>query len=230
MKYGIALFAVMAPILGAPAFAQQKASMDGEKVLAKFAQCAVRAAPREAAMVIDTAPDSAAEQAQLDLLFKKHGNCFQFGPTLAADELSAEVALGRLSVAQAAGQLAGQRQQVAFPRRALRGAIATRLYLDLAKASPPASPVPAPALGNAGLPPGYVVVRCAAALDPVIADRLVRSKRLSTTEAEAGRAFAPVLNGCARGMGRIDMTGTAIHGWAAEALYLQRRPAVAEGR
>lgn len=209
--------------LATPAPAQKKPDLAGEKVLADFAKCAVRAAPAQTRTVIDTLPDSADEKTQIDLLLQKQGGCLSLGPSLLDQQLQAQVNLGQLTPAQALTQAMSTGTQMVFTHRALRGALAERLYLDL-KDAPPA-PTPENA-SDATLPVGYSVVRCAVARDPVSADRLVRAKRLSPEEAAAGKALAPTLNGCARGKGRIDMSGTAIHGWAAEALYKQRTAGV----
>ncbi|HEX7694310.1 MAG TPA: hypothetical protein VF409_07455 [Sphingomonas sp.] len=230
MKY-VALPAMGMLCVAAPALAQKKVDLSGERVLADFARCAERAAPRQTRMVMDTRPDSADEKSQIDLLLQKQSNCMQLGPSLLDQALAAQVSLGQLTPAQAMTQAMNSQTQMMFTRRALRGALAERLYLNSVKATAPILPLTAPVDGSdADLPVGYAVVRCAVARDPVSADRLVRSKRLSSDEASAGRALAPALNACARGKGRIDMSGTAIHGWAAEALYKQRRPGAAEGR
>lgn len=217
--------------LAAPLWAGERSDLEGEKILADFAQCLVRAAPRDAQMLIDSTPDSEGEKSQFDILFRKHGGCLNFGPSIQDRQLAAEVSLGRTSLSQALSQSSRERRQMNFPGRALRGAIAQRLYLGM-----PASKFSASALPgrvddhDALLPVGYRVVLCATAQDPVSADRLVRSKRLSQEEADASHVFAPALNNCARGKGRVDISGTAIHGWAAEALYKQRRLDVLGGR
>ncbi len=215
----------------APLLAQKKPSLEGERIVADFAQCVVRAAPRQARMVMDSVPDSEDERSQLDLLLKGHSKCLNFGPSIQDQQLAAEVRLERISLSQALSQLSGEQRQMAFSHRALRGAIAERLYLDLPKAKSPAPPPSGPVDDrDVRLPVGYVVVRCAAGEDPVSADRLVRSKRLSSDETDAGRVFAPALNSCVRGKGKVDISGTMIHGWVAEALYKQRRFDALEGR
>ena len=203
----------------------------GEKILAGFAECASRAAPGKTQAVMDSVPDSDDERRQLDLLVKQQAKCVKFGPSLKQQQLASEVNLGVISLSQAVSQFQEPQRQIVFPIRALRGAIAQQLYLDLPK--PEAALLPtSEKLGDQGavIPVGYAVVRCAVARDPRSADRLVRSSRFSSGEAEAGRAFAPALNACARGKGKVDISGTAIHGWAAEALYKQRRFGALEGR
>ena len=203
-----------------PALAQKKPNLDGENVLTKFAQCVVRAVPRQSGMLIDTAPGSEEERAQILLLLQKQRECFKMEPSIAGQALGAQVNLGLLRPAQ----VVSEQRQMKFPSSAFRGAIAAQLYLGLVNMKSPISTLSAPSDNlDAGLPVGYAVVRCAVARDPISADRLVRSKRLSAVEADAGRAFAPALNGCAQGRGRVDISGTMIHGWAAEALYKQHR-------
>ena len=230
MRFACTLSAGVLLCLTPALSAQKKVSLEGENALADFAQCAVRAAPRQTSAVISTVPGSTAESAQIEALLKGQSQCLALRPSLLDDELAAQVSLGQITPVQAASQAGNRLRRMKFSSQALRGAIATRLYLNSAKAR---SLVAVPGLTDAGdalLPAGYRVVRCAATRDPVSADRLVRSKRLSTAEAEAGRAFAPALNGCARGMGKLDISGTAIHGWAAEALYKMGRPDATEGR
>lgn len=234
MRRAVSWSAGMMLCLPSPSLAEKKPNLEGEKVLADFAQCAVREAPRQSQRLIDSLPDSEDEQAQIDLLFQKHSKCMSLGSSIQGVGLAASVSLGNTSAAAAAALMANERRQLIFSRRSLRGAIATRLYLGSEMASS-AVPLPASSLpASAGetdraLPVGYVVVRCAAERDPVAAGRLVRSKRLSAAEADAGRDLAPTLNACARGRGKVDISGTAIHGWAAEALYKQRRTVAAAG-
>lgn len=184
--------------LAVPATAAGRPDLRGEKIVADFARCAVRGAPDEARALLETTPGTAAEGRSLDAFTRKRLGCMNFGP-----------ALGPL--------------QLKLNARAIRGAVAKRLYLDLDASR-------APAAYRAGLddkaalePVEYSVVRCAVSRYPEAADRLVRASRLSREEAAATRALAPALNVCARGRGRLDISGTAIHGWAAEALYKQSR-------
>ncbi|MEP9360690.1 hypothetical protein [Sphingomonas sp. KR3-1] len=219
------LSASLALCCATPALAQKKPNLDGEKILADFARCAMRAAPRETLMVLDTAPDGDGERSQIELLLRKQGKCVNFGASLEGRQLAAQVSLGQTSLTQAVSELSGTQRQMTFPYRAVRGAIAERAYLDTAGRPLMRSTFTA----SDTEPAGYAVVRCAVAQDPASADRLVRAKRLSSTEREAARALSPALNGCARGKGRVDISGTAIHGWAAEALYKQGRPDATKG-
>lgn len=235
MKRAFSLSAGMMLCLPSSSLAEKKPNLDGEKVLADFAQCAVHEAPRQSRRVMETLPDSEDEQAQIDLLFQKHSKCMSLGSSIQGAGLAASVSLGQTSLASAVDQMAKDRRQMVFSRRSLRGAIATRLYLGSTEMASFAVPLPASPLPvSAGdtdraLPVGYVVVRCAVERDPISAGRLVRSKRLSAAEADAGRTLAPTLSTCARGRGKVDISGTAIHGWAAEALYKQRRPVATAG-
>jgi hypothetical protein len=174
-----------------------KPDLEGEKILARFARCAVRGAPNDARALIDTAPGSPAELRLFEKFLGNRLGCMRLGPVVGS--LRFEVS-----------------------HDAMRGAIATRLYLDM-KEEPPAGPGVDSSGAEDAAPVGYAVVRCAVSEDPAAADRLVRAPRLSALEAEAARTLAPLLNRCGRGRGRIDLSGTAIHGWAAEALYKLRR-------
>ncbi|QQV76167.1 hypothetical protein H5J25_11595 [Sphingomonas aliaeris] len=208
-----------------PSLAATKPSLDGEKVLADFARCAVREAPQQSRRVIESMPESADEQTQIDRLFQKHSKCMRLGTSIQSAGLAASVNLGQTSLGAAAAQMANDRRQMIFSRRALRGAIVTRLYLGSGETSGTASQNFASVdRADRLLPVGYVVVRCAVDREPLAADRLVRAKRMSVAESDAGRALAPALNACGRGKGRVDISGTAIHGWAAEALYKRRHP------
>jgi hypothetical protein len=225
MRRAFSFSAGMMLCFPAGSLAAKKPSLDGEKVLADFARCAVREAPQQARRVIESMPESADEQTQIGLLFQKHSKCMSLGSSIQSAGLAASVNLGQTSLGAAAAQMASDRRQMIFSRRALRGAIATRLYL----ASDETSGIISQKfvlLDQADhlLPVGYVVVRCAVDREPLAGDRLVRAKRMSVAESDAGRTLAPALNACARGKGKVDISGTAIHGWAAEALYKRRHP------
>jgi hypothetical protein len=184
--------------LAVPGMAAERPDLRGEKIVADFARCAVRGAPDEARALLETAPGTAAEGKLLDAFTWKRLRCMNFG--------------------QAVGPL-----QLKLNARAIRGAVAKRLYLDLGRTHSPI-PLGASLDDDAAVEPAeYAVVRCAVSRNFEVADRLVRSSRLSSEEAAATRALAPALNVCARGRGRLDISGSAIHGWAAEALYKQSR-------
>ena len=196
--------AALALLAGAAAWQPPaKPDLEGEKILARFARCAVRGAPKDARALIDTAPGSPAELRLIEKFLGKRLGCMELRPFL--------------------GSL-----QFAVRHESMRGAIATRLYLDMKEEPASASPGAGRPGADEGAPAGYAVVRCAVSEDPAAADRLVRASRLSAEEAEAVRTLAPLLNRCGRGRGRIDLSGTAIHGWAAEALYKLRRNGAAK--
>lgn len=220
MRIALALTAGAIACLAAPAMAQAKPNLGGEQVLADFAHCAARTAPRATRAVLDTAPDTADEQNQIDLLIQNNVKCLNLGSSVQAQGLAASVSLGQTTLTSAMDQLSNQRRQMSFSRRAVRGAIAAQLYLDAVK-TPSLAPAASSSLDDRGtmMSVGYAVVRCAVSRDPVSADRLVRSKRLSSAEADAARALSPALNACARGKGKVDLSGTALRGWAAEALF-----------
>lgn len=191
--------AALALLAGAAAWQPPaKPDLEGEKILARFARCAVRGAPDDARALIDTAPGSTAELRLFEKFIGNRAGCMKLRPFV--------------------GSL-----QFEVKREPMRGAIATQLYLDMKEEHVAGGPGPARPGADAAAPVGYAVVRCAVSEDPAAADRLVRASRLSAQEAEAVRTLAPLLNRCGRGRGRIDLSGTAIHGWAAEALYKLRR-------
>ncbi|MEA3008449.1 MAG: hypothetical protein QOJ91_141 [Sphingomonadales bacterium] len=184
--------------LALPATAVARPDLRGEKIVADFARCAVRGAPDEARALLEAAPGTATEGKALDAFTRKRLGCMNFGP-----------AMGPM--------------QLKLNARAIRGAVAERLYLDLDGTHSPAAFRSGPDDEAASEPVEYSVVRCAVSRNSEAADRLVRASRLSKEEAAATRALAPALTACARGRGRLDISGTAIHGWAAEALYKQSR-------
>jgi hypothetical protein len=187
----------------APVAALERPDLRGEKIMADFARCAVRGAPDEARALLRTSPGTASEGRLLDAFTRKRLRCMNFGPIVGP-------------------------MQLKLNARAVRGAVAKRLYLDL-KETPSAVAAGASLSDDTAIgPPEYVVVRCAVSRNLEAADRLVRAARLSTEEAAAAQALAPALNDCARGRGQLDITGTAIHGWVAEALYKLRRSGAAE--
>ena len=231
MKRLLLLSAGMMLCSATSVLAQKKSNLDGEKILADFARCTVRATPRETAKLLDTLPESESERLQVGWLLQKHGRCLKFGPSIQDRQLAAELSLGRTTLESAFRQSSGQLKHMRFPSRALRGAIAERLYLETRDAQPLAMSISDPIVDRGSLlPVGYAVVRCAAEKDTVSADRLVRAPRLSLAEASAARDFGPALQMCARGKQHVDISGTAIHGWAAEALYKMRRPVAMKER
>jgi hypothetical protein len=182
---------------GAASQPPAKPDLEGEKILARFARCAVRGAPDDARALIETAPGSAAELRLLERFIGNRAGCMKLRPHV-----------GSLQFQVRGG--------------AMRGAIATQLYLDLKEERVAAGGGDSPTGVDPAVPAAYAVVRCAVSEDPAAADRLVRASRLSAEEAQAASTLAPLLNRCGRGRGRIDLSGTALHGWAAEALYKLR--------
>lgn len=212
------------------ASAQKKPNLDGERIVAEFARCAVRTTPGEAALLLETVPGSESERQKVEDFLIHNFKCLNLGASPQAQQLSAEVSLGRISAVSALSQFSASPtgQQMRLSNRVVRGAVAERVYLDSAKHGPTAT---SGAVSDVtGGPVGYAVVQCAVARDPFSADRLVRAKRLSPAEQEAAKVLAPSLAACAQGKGRVDFSGTAIHGWAAEALYKQGRADATKGR
>jgi hypothetical protein len=186
---------VMSLALAAPVAAADRRDLTGERILADFARCAVRGAPDDARALLGTVPGDAAERQLIGKFARKRLRCLNMG--------------------RRHGPV-----RFRFDGQAMRGAIAERLYLDLNRTFRPVAA--AVTFDDVAGPTGYAVVRCAVARSPDAADALVRAARLSPEETAAGAALAPALNACARGMGRLDISGTALHGWAAEALYKLR--------
>ena len=183
-------------VTSASAQETRKPNLEGEKILARFARCAVRGAPADARALLETTPHSTAESALIQRFMGKRLGCMKIG-----------VMPGTRFVARG---------------ETVRGAIAKQLYLDSAGDWTPGAPSTV-TTDVTESPDAYSVVRCATQMNPVAADRLVRAERLSVQEAAAARALASALNRCRGGRGKLDISGTAIHGWAAEALYKLRR-------
>lgn len=165
-----------------------------ERVVARFARCAARGDPVAARALLNTERGSAAER---KLLFKFMGN---------------RQGCGKYAIWARSGWVVMRGERI-------RGAVARQLYLD-APGIPAARPDVAPVAAGGD---GFAVVRCAVSLNPAAADSLVRAERLSLQEAAATKALAPHLNQCRNGGGTLNISGTSIHLWAAEALYQLRR-------
>jgi hypothetical protein len=221
----------MAGTAASPCVAQTKPDLEGEQLVMRFARCIVREAPQEAVSLLETAPSSVTEGQQAKSMLMRHVDCLDLPPSLKNQGLAAAARLGEISLSAAFAAASIDRRVVTFSDRAFRGAIAERLYLSRAKpARLVGSNITEASGSDASMPVGYLVVRCAAGRDPADADRLVRSKRLSPEETNAAKALAPMLQECDRGRGRVDISGTAIHGWMAEALYHQQGAVMAQRR
>jgi hypothetical protein len=109
--------------------------------------------------------------------------------------------------------------------RAIRGAIAERVYLaDFAAAPAPPPEGEPPAFqgsGNADLA-NWDVTRCAATRDPVGADMLVRSELGSAAQRDAIKRVIPAIGGCTPMGAKIGFDREKMRGLIAEGLLKVR--------
>ncbi|MCW3847829.1 hypothetical protein OF829_11315 [Sphingomonas sp. LB-2] len=109
--------------------------------------------------------------------------------------------------------------------KALRGAIAERVYLATYTAAP-AAPAAGPAApfkgsGNTALA-NWDITRCAATRDPVSADMLIRSELRSPQEKEAIKRFIPVIGACTPAGFQVGFDRERMRGLVAEGLLAVR--------
>lgn len=108
--------------------------------------------------------------------------------------------------------------------KALRGAIAERVYVATYAAAPDAPTGPATPFagsGNAALV-NWDVTRCAVTRDPVGADMLVRSELGSGAQKEAVARLGPVLGGCLPAGAKLGFDRERMRGLIAEGLIAVR--------
>lgn len=109
--------------------------------------------------------------------------------------------------------------------KAVRGAVAERLYLKRYPAAPAelAGPPP-PFTGSGDIDLVYYdITRCAATRDPVGADMLVRSEPRSEDEKAALRRIVPIVGACTPAGGKIGFDREKMRGLIAEGLLAMRK-------
>ncbi len=171
--------------------------LSGEKIVENFARCAVRGARDDARGLMNVVPFSATERHLMEKFLGKRMGCWTLKKRLFPTSM------------KVSGNV-------------LRGAIAKQLYLDETAPMQAGEQLAKSELEGNDPRVEYRVVQCAVSVAPVPADRIVRAKRLSSEEALAANDLKPALNRCAKNTDKLELSGTAIHGLAAEALYKMR--------
>lgn len=171
-----------------------RAGSDVDRMLGDFARCMVRGQPKRAHALLMMSPTAAESADRLLSWVAQRSHCLR------------------------------HRGALRMRPPVMRGAIAETLYLETFDRPPGSGPLPTPAAPSSADPLliPYEVTQCAAARDPVAADRLVRSKRRSPEEVEAVDRLKPALNACAKPGVRLDFNRTLIRSLMAEGLYKVR--------
>lgn len=187
-----------AALAGAPssfvAGEEWRAGADVDRTLSDFARCMVRGQPKRAHAILMMPPAAAETEQRLLSWMAQRSRCLRV------------------------------RGALRMRPPVMRGAIAETLYLETFS-RPPAGGGIVPAAGPSSDDPilaSYEVTQCAAARDPVAADRLVRSKRRSPEEVAAVDQLKPALSACARPRIRLDFNRTMIRSLMAEGIYKVR--------
>jgi len=108
--------------------------------------------------------------------------------------------------------------------KAMRGAVAERLYVKQYPAAPAEALGPAAPFTGSGKPDMayFDITRCAATRDPVGADMLVRSELRSDAEKAALRRIVPVIGSCTPGGAQVGFDREGMRGLLAEGLLTVR--------